>query len=82
MPYVRSTIPYAEAEGELKETYDRLIADWGRVGNVNASLSLRPHIQKSLMDLVRQVMLGPSGLSREEREMIGTVVAALNKCQY
>ena len=81
MPYVR-TISYAEAEGELKETYDRLIADWGMIGNVNSSLSLRPHSMESLMDLTRQVMLGSSGLSKVEREMIGTVVSALNKCQY
>ena len=30
----------------------------------------------------RQVMFGPSGLSRRERELVGTAVSVLNRCFY
>ena len=81
MAYVR-TIPYIEAEGELKEIYDQLIADRGRIGNVMAVNSLRPHIMKSLMIHINQVQFSPSGLTQAEKQMIATLVSALNKCQY
>ena len=81
MPYVR-TVPYAEADAILKESYDRNIADWGRISNLTAANSLRPHIMKSLMAHNSQVMGSASGLSKAEKQMIATLVSALNKCQY
>ena len=35
MPYVR-TVPYREAEGELKATYDQLLEASGTIANVMA----------------------------------------------
>ena len=81
MPYVR-TIPYEEAHGELKEAYDTMINTRGRIPNVQAVSSLRPHIMKTLMGHVASVMNSESGVSRAEREMLAAVVSATNKCQY
>ena len=81
MPYV-NTIPYEEAQGELKEAYDMMIKTRGRIPNVQAVSSLRPHIMKTLMGHVASVMYADSGMSRAEREMVAAVVSATNKCQY
>ncbi len=48
MPYVK-TIPYEEAQGELKEAYDMMIKTRGRISNVQAVSSLKPNIMKTLM---------------------------------
>ncbi len=81
MPYVK-TIPYEEAQGELKEAYDMMIKTRGRISNVQAVSSLKPNIIKTLMGHVASVMYGDSGVSRAEREMVAAVVSATNKCQY
>ena len=81
MPYVR-TIPYDEAQGELKDVYDNMIKVRGNISNVQAVSSLRPHIIKTLAAHVGSVMRSESGVSRAEREMVAAVVSATNKCQY
>ena len=81
MPYVR-TIPYEEAQGELKDVYDNMIKVRGNISNVQAVSSLRPHIIKTLAAHVGSVMRSESGVSRAEREMVAAVVSATNKCQY
>ncbi len=81
MPYVK-TIPYEEAKGELKETYDMMLKVRGNISNVQAVSGLRPHIIKTLMGHVASVMHAESGVSRAEREMVAAVVSANNKCQY
>ena len=81
MPYVR-TIPYEDAQGELKDVYDMMIKTRGRIPNVQAASSLKPNIMKTLMGHVASVMYGESGVSRAEREMVAAVVSATNKCQY
>ena len=81
MPYVR-TIPYEDAQGELKDVYDTMIKTRGRIPNVQAVSSLKPNIMKTLMGHVASVMYGESGVSRAEREMVAAVVSATNKCQY
>ena len=81
MPYVR-TVPYEEATGELKSTYDGMLEARGFVSNVQAISSIRPHIVKSLAAHIQSVMRSESGLTPAEREMIATVVSAVNKCQY
>jgi alkylhydroperoxidase/carboxymuconolactone decarboxylase family protein YurZ len=34
------------------------------------------------MALYREIMFGPSGLSRQERELLAVVVSAANSCGY
>jgi alkylhydroperoxidase family enzyme len=81
MPFVR-TIPYSEADGELKAMYDQLLQTRGNISNVIAVNSLRPHIMKTLSAHNNSVMRSESGLSPAERQMIATVVSAINRCQY
>ena len=75
MPYVR-TIPYEDAQGELKDVYDMMIKTRGRIPNVQAVSSLKPNIMKTLTGHVASVVYGESGVSRAEREMVAAVVSA------
>ena len=81
MPYVR-TVPYEEATGELKDTYDQMLEARGFVPNVQAVSSIKPKIVKTLGDHIGSVMRSDSGLTAAENEMIATVVSSVNKCQY
>lgn len=82
MPFVQ-TVPYSEAHGELKELYDQMLHRRGRISNVSSVSSLRPHIMKTLVAHNASVMVADdSGLTPAERQMIATVVSALNRCQY
>ena len=81
MAYVK-TVPYTEASGQTKAAYDELIRIRGSVGNVFAVNAIRPHIMKSLEAHARTVMRSDSGVSPAERQMIATVVSAVNRCQY
>ena len=81
MPYVR-TVPYHEAKGGLESIYDQLLEASGTISNVDAVSGIRPHIVKTLTIHKSCVMQSDSGLTPAERQMIATVVSALNKCQY
>ena len=82
MPFVK-TVPYGEASGELKALYDQMLQRRGRISNVMSVRSLRPQLMKTLIDHNASVMRAEdSGLTPAERQMIATVVSALNRCQY
>lgn len=81
MTYVR-TIPYEEATGELKEVYDYMIESRGFIPGVQAVFSIRPRIMQTQAEHIGSVMRSKSGLTPAEREMIATVVFAVDKCQY
>ena len=54
----------------------------GRIPNVQAVISFKPGIMKTLMAHVSSVMFGESDVSRAEGEMVAAEVSATNKCQY
>ena len=81
MAYVR-TVAYEKAEGDIKDAYDGILESRGYIPNLHAVSALRPHIMKSLDAHSKAVMQGDSGLSLAEREMIATVVSAVNRCVY
>ena len=81
MAYIK-TVPHSEATGDLKVAYDAMAADRGFVANVHAVSGLRPHIMKSFSDHSGAVMRTASGLTPAEKEMIASVVSAVNKCVY
>ena len=82
MPFVK-TVPYEEATGLLKEAYDDMLAQRGRISNVYAVTSLRPETMISLQNHHQPVMEdSSSGLTEAEKQMIATLVSALNKCRY
>ena len=76
------TVPVAEATGLLARQYKAAVARTGRVFNVIRLQSLNPRLLDASVNLYETVMLGPSSLSRAEREMIAVVVSRENECFY
>ena len=75
-------IDEGEAEGLLKEEYDAAVERAGKVFNILKSMSLNPPVLRASMELYKAIMFGPSGLSRQDRELLATVVSAANECYY
>jgi alkylhydroperoxidase family enzyme len=71
-----------EATGRLKQFYDAAIARAGRVFGIVRTMSPNPPTLEKSMAFYMQVMKGPSGLSRREREMLAVVTSAANDCHY
>lgn len=84
MPYIR-TIPPSEATGRLKEIYHAGSGpslEKGKVSAIRQVQSLNVEALDGWRRLDHAVMRGESGLTRRQREMIATVVSALNRCSY
>ncbi len=81
MAWIR-TVPVAEATGELKQQYADAIERAGKVWNIVSSMSLKPELLRSSIQLYATLMHGPSGLSRMQREMLAVVVSRANGCYY
>jgi alkylhydroperoxidase family enzyme len=71
-----------DATGPLADEYDAAVRRAGRVYNIVSSMSLRPGVLKRSMELYKAIMFGPCGLTRQERELLATVVSATNECHY
>ena len=71
-----------EASGLLKTEYDAAVARAGKVFNIVKAMSLRPEVLRESMRMYRAVMFGRSALSRQERELLATVVSRENDCHY
>lgn len=71
-----------EATGALKAEYDAAVGRAGKVFNIVRAMSPRPGVLHRSMELYQGIMLGPSGLSRQERELLATVVSRENECHY
>jgi uncharacterized peroxidase-related enzyme len=76
------TIEPDQASGELKAEYDRAVGRAGKVFNILKIQSLNPRTLHASMELYLATMRAPSGLSRAERELLGTVVSWANHCFY
>ena len=75
-------IDVEEATGLLKDEYDAAVGRAGKVFNIVKSMSLRPGVLRRSMELYKGIMFGPSGLSRQERELLAVVVSRQNDCHY
>jgi len=75
-------IDVSDATGALKAEYDAAVTRAGKVFNIVRSMSLRPAVLSRSMGLYRAIMFEPSGLSRQERELLATVVSRANECFY
>ncbi|MCE3287764.1 MAG: hypothetical protein K0S64_1370 [Gaiellaceae bacterium] len=80
-PYLR-LIREDEAEGLLREEYDAAVERAGKVFNILKAMSLNPRVLRASMELYKEIMLGESGLSRRERELLATVTSAEQSCHY
>ena len=78
-----ATVDEADADDELAAAYAQCAdSTTGRAANIMKIHSLNPQTMLDHRALYRTLMFGPSPLKRYQREMIGTVVSALNGCHY
>lgn len=71
-----------EAEGKLRETYEKLTEPWGGVDNIMKIHSLNLPSLHAHFELYKTLMRGRSDLSRVQREMIAVLVSTTNHCHY
>ena len=84
MTYIRS-IDDDDAQGELAQIY----ASWKaanpqreRMPDILKCFSLRPDVLQAVLDLSYPLQFRDGALSRRMKEMIATLVSALNQCPY
>ncbi len=78
-----ATVDEEEADGELAAAYEQCADhNTGRAAHIMKIHSLNPRSMLAHRALYRTLMFGRSPLKRYQREMIGTVVAALGDCHY
>jgi uncharacterized peroxidase-related enzyme len=76
-------IPSAEpTEEDLKKYWAKCVEKLGMVPNVIRAVSTNPKKARAFISMYNELMLGESGLSKLEREMIAVVVSSANRCYY
>lgn len=81
MAWIR-VIDETEAQGRLKECYEKITKTRGKIANIMKVHSLQPKAMLAHLNFYKTIMFEPSGLSRRQRELLATVVSALNGCAY
>ena len=81
MPHLR-LIDVREATGALRREYDEAVARAGKVFNIVKAMCLNPRVLRASMGLYKAIMFGPSELTRQQRELLATVVSRTNDCHY
>ena len=81
MPWIEVVRP-EEASGELAELYRAIAGARGGVADVHQVQSLNPRAMAAHLELYKAVVFQRSTLSRRDRERIGVVVSAANRCAY
>jgi len=78
-----STISYDDADGVLKELYERIKGPDNNVDNIMLAHSLRPHSMQGHMTLYKYVLHHPRNtLPKFYLETVGVYVSLLNQCPY
>ncbi len=67
---------------ELEAYFAKCVEKLGFVPNVLRAFAWNPARLRNFITYVDELMLGESGLSKLEREMIATVVSSQNHCHY
>lgn len=81
MSYVEVT-PYDDSDGVLREEYDAAIGRAGRIWNIVSVQGQLPEVLRESMRLYREIMFGPSPLSRAQRELLAAVTSSANSTRY
>ena len=82
MPWI-STISYENANGKLRQLYDRVKGPNNNIDNIMMIHSLRPHTMDGHMAIYKYVLHHTSNtLPKWYLETIGVWVSALNHCDY
>jgi uncharacterized peroxidase-related enzyme len=74
--------PEAELTAELRAYFDKCLEKLGFVPNVLRAYAFDAVKLKAFIDMVDDLMLADSGLTKLEREMIAVAVSAVNHCHY
>ena len=69
-------------DDDIKELFAKCEEKLGLVPNVLRAYTLRPEKLRRFGRFYNEVMLGESGLTKLEREMIAVVVSSANRCFY
>ena len=72
----------ASLPDELKPYFQKCRDKLGFVPNVLRAWLLRPERLRNFVRAYDELMLGPSGLSKLEREMVAVAVSSHNRCYY
>lgn len=67
---------------DLRPYFQKCRDKLGFVPNVLRAWLVRPEKLRNFIKLYDELMLGPSGLSKLEREMIAVAVSSWNRCYY
>jgi uncharacterized peroxidase-related enzyme len=81
MAYI-NIIDETNADEELKDIYEKVKGNRGKLSNILKIHSLLPKTMLTHLDLYMSIMFDKSDLRREDKELIATVVSAANKCNY
>ena len=81
-PVIALNLPETGLESELRDYFQVCEEKLGFVPNVLKAYAFDNQKLKAFIDMVDDLMLGESGLSRLEREMIAVAVSAVNHCHY
>ena len=74
--------PEAKLSPKLEAYFAKCEEKLGFVPNVLRAYAFDPAKLEAFIDMVDDLMLGESGLSKLEREMIAVAVSAVNHCHY
>lgn len=77
-----SETPESEAHGPLRDIYDAIRKQRGKVARILGVHSLDPGALQHHLDLYMHLMFSAGPLSRREREAIAVVVSTTNGCAY
>ena len=72
----------AELDEEMQAYFAKCVEKIGFVPNVLTAYAHDLAKLKTFVSFYNELMLGPSGLSKLEREMIAVAVSSINKCFY
>jgi len=75
-------VPYQDAEGELREAYDRQARALGEPTEMTMAGSLHPPLVRARLDLYAATERTPSRLTPHQRNLISYVTSALNRTKY
>jgi uncharacterized peroxidase-related enzyme len=73
---------YDDLDEETRKYFDICIEKLGLVPNVLRTFSRNQEKLRAFSQYYNTLMLGPSGLSKLEREMVAVVVSSANRCFY
>jgi alkylhydroperoxidase family enzyme len=76
------TINERDANGSLKDQYEKLKDSRSGVDNILKIHSLNPESLDAHVRLYKTIMYGKSPIRRVNREMIAVLVSSINQCHY